>query len=113
MKQMKQNKLTTRFNKTPYVVINRKGTKVTTENSKHRITRNVSHFKRVNASVNCQADSSDSDSDAEHGYEHEQDIEHDPEHANDRGNVIIRNERPIRTRQAPIRYGNPIPSDLH
>ena len=65
VKQIKQNKLTTRFNKTPYTVINRKVTKVTAENSKHCITRFVSHFKRVNASVNRQPDRSDSDSDAE------------------------------------------------
>ena len=118
VKQTKQNKLTTRFNKTPYTVINRKGTKVTAENSKHRITRNVSHFKRVNASVNRQPDSSDSDSDAEQDVRHQQDIEnehdieHEHDHANDRGNVNARNERPVRTRQAPIRYGNPIPSEV-
>ena len=118
VKQIKQNKLTTRFNKTPYTVINRKGTKVIAENSKHRITRNVSHLKRVNASVNRQPDSSDSDSDVEQDVryhldnENEHDIEHGHDHANNRGNVNARNERPVRTRQAPIRYGNPIPSEV-
>ena len=58
MKHYKQNKLTTRFNKTPYIAIDRKGTKVTTEHSKHRITRNVSHFQRVNSDVNSQYNSS-------------------------------------------------------
>ena len=42
VRQYKQKKLITRFNKTP-----RKGTKVTTENSKQRITSDESHFKVV------------------------------------------------------------------
>ena len=58
VKQYKQNKLKTRFNKMPYIVLGRKGTKVTAEHSNHRITRNLSHFKRVNANVNSQYNSS-------------------------------------------------------
>ena len=73
VKQYKQNKLTTRFNKTPYFVIDRKGMKVTVENSKHRITRKVSHFKRVNADVNSQSHCSDSESE----YERNNDNNHE------------------------------------
>ena len=47
VKQDKKNKLSTRFNTTPYIVISRQGSKVTAENDTHCITRNVSSFKRL------------------------------------------------------------------
>ena len=47
VRQQKRDKLTTRFSKTPYKVVNRKGTQITAEDSnQHRVTRNVSSFKK-------------------------------------------------------------------
>ena len=112
VKQYKQNKLTTRFNKTPYIVIDRKGTKVTAENSKHRITRNVSHFKRVNADANNQSYSSDSESEYERDNDNNHELNVEQEDVNNRENVNAHDGRSIRNRQAPIRYGEPIPLDL-
>ena len=61
VKQKKQNKLTPRFNKTPFVVVQRNRSCVTAEDSNmRRITRNVSHFKRMPKLQNP-IDSSDSD----------------------------------------------------
>lgn len=90
VRQIKQNKLTTRFNKMPCVVINRKCTKVTAENSKHRITRNVSHFKRINAYVNRQHYCSDSESEYEHNNEnhYERDAEHENVNNNENANNL-------------------------
>ena len=47
VRQEKLNKLTTKFNQTPYTVINRKGSEVTARNRNNHIVRsNVSHFKK-------------------------------------------------------------------
>ena len=44
VKQDRTNKLYSRFSKTPYTVVERKGTMITAENAdNHRITRNISH----------------------------------------------------------------------
>ena len=112
VKQYKENKLTTRFNKTPYIVIDRKGTKVTAENLKHRITRNVSHFKRVNADANNQSYCSDSESEYERDNDNNHELNVEQEDVNNRENVNAHDGRSIRNRQAPIRYGEPIPLDL-
>ena len=109
VRQYKQNKLTTTFNKVPYIVVSRKGTKVTAENSKHKITRNVSHFKRVNAHVNLHPDCSESEDEDECDYNDY--VDHNAEHIDNRGNANYTG-RPTRNRQAPNRYGNPIPSDI-
>ena len=48
VRQEKRNKLTTNFNPAPYKVIKRTGVEITAQrNNGHRITRNVSHFKKV------------------------------------------------------------------
>ena len=109
VRQYKQNKLTTTFNKVPYIVVSRKGTKVTAENSKHKITRNVSHFKRVNAHVNLHPDCSESEDEDECDYDDY--VDHNAEHIDNRGNANYTG-RPTRNLQAPNRYGNPIPSDI-
>ena len=50
VKQEKKNKLTTRFDPTPFHVTFIKGTKITAENNFFRsITRNISFFKKLNA----------------------------------------------------------------
>jgi len=92
----------------PHIVVCRKGTKVTAENAKHRITRNVSHFKRVNRQHHYSE--SDSEQDSNSGDSQERDAQH--EDVNNHGNINAPYERPTRTRQAPVRYGDPIPSDL-
>ena len=47
VKQSKQNKFSTNFAVTPYTVTSIKGSKVVAENDNHRITRNISFFKKV------------------------------------------------------------------
>ena len=47
VKQIHRNKLTSRFSHTPYIVISRKGSRVTAKNRHgYYITRNISYFKR-------------------------------------------------------------------
>ena len=82
---------------------------MTVENSKHRITRNVSHIKRVNADVNSQSHCSDSESEYERDNNNNHELYVEQEGVSNRENI---NGRPIRNHQAPIRYGEPIPSDL-
>ena len=48
IKQDKQNKLIPRFNEKPLIVVHRNKSRITVEdNDKRKITRNVSHFKRI------------------------------------------------------------------
>ena len=47
VRQRKMNKLTPYFSPNPYKVVSRKGTMITATRSDHRITRDVSHFKKV------------------------------------------------------------------
>ena len=48
VRQEKQNTFTTKFNQTPYTVINRKGSEVTArKRNNHIVRRNVSHFKKI------------------------------------------------------------------
>ena len=53
---------------------------------------------------------SDSDSDTDHETDYEHNAEH--EYGNNREHGNAGNARPIRARRAPIRYGDPIPSDV-
>ena len=86
--------------------MSRTGTKVTAENANHRITRNVSHFKRINASFdNNRKETVESDDDSE--FEHEN---VNMDEGGDRENRNI--QGPVRARKAPDRYGNPIPSGM-
>ena len=47
VQQPKTNKLPTPFNPHPYKVVARKGSMVTAERGSHKITRNVSFFKKI------------------------------------------------------------------
>jgi predicted RNA-binding protein len=47
IRQPKTNKLSTPFNPHPYKVVARKGSMVTAEHGSHKVTRNVSFFKRI------------------------------------------------------------------
>ncbi|CAB3977432.1 Transposon Ty3-I Gag-Pol poly [Paramuricea clavata] len=49
IQQPKANKLSTPFNPSPYKVVARKGSMVTTERDSHKVTRNVSFFKKIKA----------------------------------------------------------------
>ncbi len=46
-KQVPTNKLSTPFKAEPYTVVDKKGSMVTARNSSHELTRNSSHFKKV------------------------------------------------------------------
>ena len=110
VKQQRRNKLTSRFNKTPYLVVERKGTQITAENSqKHRVTRNISHFKRFNNST-VRTDKSEMDSDSDNGVQVEQRVQERMESENE--NTYVGNRRSQRVRRAPERFGEAIPSDI-
>ena len=47
IRQPKTNKLSTPFNPHPYKVVARKGSMVTAEHGSHKVTRNVSFFKKI------------------------------------------------------------------
>ena len=66
VRQPKQNKLTTPYDSVPYTVTERKGTMVTARRNDKEITRNSSHFKRIDESHMTRAGS---------GYEDESDDE--------------------------------------
>eukprot|EP00795_Rhopilema_esculentum_P017825 gene17825-9513_t len=87
VQQEKKQKLMPKFNTTPYKVIARKGSTVVAENKeRHRITRNVSHFKQI-PDVN------------EMDYSSEEERNNEPEPA-------CEYRRSNRTRRAPVRYGH-------
>ena len=110
VKQDRKNKFSSRFNNVPYVVISRKGTKVTAENAnKHQILRNVSHFKRFVAKQYRPDVDNDYDNDS---YKRTQDRSNVHHAEPDRENQTQNNQRNQRLRRAPDRYGNPIPSKL-
>ena len=89
VKQEKRNKLSTRFSTTPYTVISRTGTKITARNSQnYTLTRNVSHFKKIEVHTK-----DDSETDNEMDGKSKPPIDN----------------RPVRVRHPPMRYGNPLP----
>ena len=108
VKQQYKNKFSSRFDKTPYTVILRKGTMITAENDTRRITRNVSHFKKFNARVDRQEEfDSDVEQDLNRGdNQAEQELEHVHEHGNNT------RRQSTRARTQPVRYGDPVPSRL-
>jgi len=93
VKQEKRNKLSTRFSTTPYTVISRTGTKITAQNNQNcTITRNVSHFKKIVPRNENESETSDNESEGKHQQ--------------------AENRKSDRVRHSPIRYGNPVPSQL-
>ncbi len=101
VKQQQRNKMMSRFNKTPYTVVNIRGTQITAENDEHRTTRNVSHFKKFSPERDVE-DHSD--------YECEQSDKknvQDVENPSPPGN-----RRSTRTRRQPERFGTSVPSSL-
>ena len=103
-KQQYKNKFSSKFDKVPYTVIQRKGTMITAENKKRCITRSVSHFTKLKARVDSQ---NENDCDAEQDvtrkeFRQEQERAHE---SNAR-------RKTTRNRTQPVRYGDPIPSRL-
>ena len=99
MKQEKQNKFTSRFNDTPYKIIECKGSRITAENDRHRITRNASFFKSI--PIPNVPEDSDIDTDSNFDYD---------TRANDAENNQTIARRSVRNRRAPERYRTGIPS---
>ncbi len=98
VKQEKRNKFTSRFNNTPYKIIGCKGSRITAENDRHKITRNASFFKAIPKPHRTKDFDSDTDSEIDY-YTRVQD------------NQIVP-RRSSRNRKAPERYGTEIPSSL-
>eukprot|EP00794_Sanderia_malayensis_P019334 gene19334-biopygen16221 len=95
VQQEKKHKLMTRFSKTPYHVVERKGTRVIAENNEnHRITRNVSHFKKIPDVVGLES------SEDEHDAEQNVELQKRPEQ------VENYHRRSQRTRSVPVRFGH-------
>ena len=93
VKQEKRNKLCTRFSTTPYTVISRTGTKVTARNKhNYTMTRNVSHFKKIEPRNKNESETSDNESEGK--------------------SKQVESRRPVRVGRSPVRYGNPMPSQL-
>ena len=103
-KQQYKNKFSSKFDTVPYTVIQRKGTMITAENKKRRITRNVSHFKKFKARVDSQ---NENDCDAEQDMTREE-FRPEQEHAQE-SNV---RRQTTRNRTQTVRYGDLIPSRL-
>ncbi|XP_065067305.1 uncharacterized protein K02A2.6-like [Rhopilema esculentum] len=114
VKQQRRNKITSRFNKTPYLVVERKGTQVTAENSqKHRVTRNVSHFKRFNNSV-IRTEESETDSDVGNEVAEQRTSQEHRNKQTETGTGVIGpgNRRSQRLRRPPERFGEAMPSNI-
>ena len=106
VRQEKKNKLTTNFNHEPYKVIKKAGVEITAQrNNGHKITRNISHFKKIKKPED------DTDNECS-DYPERVALENQPmnnEH-HDGNNVGPR--RSSRTRRPPERYGHECPSNL-
>ena len=115
VKQQRQNKLTTRYNDTPYVVISRKGTQIlASDNKGHTIKRNVSHFKKVVIAANKSNEESETDSEIE-GYKpkpRQENICENQDSDNEDRYQDLPQERPKRQKHIPQRFGTPIPSNI-
>ena len=92
VKQVKNNKFSTKFDARPYKVTRKKGTMITAERNDHTITRNVSHFKKLPTDLK-----EDTMSDFE------DDIDFD-----DLQDAAIPRRYPVRERRQVQRYGQNI-----
>ena len=69
IKQDKQNKLIPRFNEKPLIVVHRNKSRITVEdNDKRKITRNVSHFKRILTPSNLENEADSEPETKQHKY---------------------------------------------
>ena len=114
IKQDKQNKLTPRFNEKPLIVVHRNKSRITVEdNDKRKITRNVSHFKRILTPSNLE---NEANSEPETKQHKDGDDDYDNNDAKRTDNVGERQRlvarRSDRLRREPDRLGVPIPSQI-
>ena len=73
VKNEEKGKLITPYNVLPYRVIAKKGSQVTVERERHRMTRNTSHLKKVHIQMgNSEVSDSDEEPDMEPGEDAEQ-----------------------------------------
>ena len=100
VKQEKKNKLTSKFDPRPYRVIEIRGTKVITERSDHKITRNISFLKNFH---NFLDSTTDSETDDDDGVQAENNIRDETEPEAD-----ITRQYPVRLWTMPMYYGQVI-----
>ena len=109
VRQPRQNKLTPFFNQKPYLVVHRSKTVVKARSKDgHEIERNLSHFKKIPKSNGNESDGSDDeDNDRDKTIKPNA---RDAQAANDNNTEQIRTS--TRTRRAPERYGQTLPSNI-
>ena len=100
VKQTRHNKLSTTFSTTPYTVVKITGSRVVAENNHHRITRNLSFFRRIPEDILTTDDEDDSIPDTR-GV-----ADTTPMQENQPVRRSTRNRRPAE------RYGQPIDSSI-
>ncbi len=100
VKQTRHNKLSTNFSTTPYTVVKITGSRVVAENNHHRITRNLSFFRRIPEDILTPDDEEDSIPDTR-GV-----ADTTPMQENQPVRRSTRNRRPAE------RYGQPIDSSI-
>ncbi len=109
VRQKRQNKLTTNFSTTPYVVIATNKSRITAQSKDgHKVTRNVSHFKRIPGKTL----DVDTDDDDEHPQKRVQNAEVGQNNVEPATNInasASKTRRSTRERRAPHRYGNSLP----
>ena len=103
VKQDRENKLTSRFNDKPYIVIYRNKSRVTAQRNNHKVTRNVSHFKQIPKPTNPLSDD-DTDIDSTTDNSEQQQLQRHEQQQQRRSSSR-------QTRQ-PERYGQPLPSSV-
>ena len=102
VKQPKKNKLTTRFETNPYIVVQRNRSQIIAVNRDQRkIKHNVSHFKRIPRPESWDSDSDDDDLPNRRAEKKEQ---------REPSSTIL--HRSNRQRNPPERFGHELPSDL-
>ena len=107
VRQEKQNKLTAQFNRTPYTVINRKGSEVTARRrNNHIVRRNVSHFKKIPRPEQFDTNTED-DIQTLPGHIN---TGHQQPHENENLQPAQQTRRTGRTRRPTERFGHDIPS---
>ena len=105
--QKKRNKLTPKFSPERFTVISRKGTRLVAKNKYHIITRNISHFKKVNRYETTEEEDDYADGEAK---DTNSNIERDLQNCEENQKARLRHSQRSRT---PIRrYGTLLPSNL-
>jgi len=105
--QKKRNKLTPKFSPERFTVIARKGTRLVAKNRYHMITRNISHFKKVNRYETTEEEDDYFDGEAENtNLNVELDLQNREENQQPRFRRSQRSRIPI------PRFGTLIPSNM-